>query len=124
MRKNNKAYGSLNEKRCQKSLEAVGYMVTKSGASLGMYDLIAIHPVKGTYCIQVKSGGWSYIKQSLRKEWLGINHPLPPYHQAIFVCWVTPKKGMKRDDTGWYYWDEWSMDGSTGCWEKGLPWEL
>lgn len=132
-RKSNKAYGTKLELKCRHTLEKVGYMVTRSTASLGVYDLIAIHPTKGTYCVQVKSGLWSSIKKALKNEWLNVNHPLPPYHQAIFVAWVTPIKGMKRKDSGWYYYMPThqvpkigSVYGQTytvrGSFVKGLPW--
>ena len=32
-----------------------GWYVTKAGASLGLWDLIAIHPVLGTQVVQVKT---------------------------------------------------------------------
>ena len=52
---NCKAKGTANEHRSRKLLEAVGYSVIRAGASLGVFDLIAVgsHDVIG---VQVKTG--------------------------------------------------------------------
>jgi Holliday junction resolvase len=51
---NTKRKGSRIELECQKLLEALGYTVTKAGASLGVFDLIAVHPTHIRF-IQVKA---------------------------------------------------------------------
>lgn len=54
---NTKAKGSRNERRSMRFLEAMGYTCTKSGASLGMWDIIGIS--KHTFAVvQVKSNEW------------------------------------------------------------------
>lgn len=45
--------GADSERRARKNLEAAGYVVVKSGGSLGCFDLIAIN-VLGIRGIQVK----------------------------------------------------------------------
>jgi len=49
-----KLKGAKQERRCKKQLEDIGYMVIKSGASLGLFDLIALGK-KQCRLIQVKS---------------------------------------------------------------------
>ena len=51
---NTKAKGSRKERAAKTILEAAGYLVTKSGASLGVFDLIALGP-QAVRCVQVKS---------------------------------------------------------------------
>jgi len=51
---NTKAKGSKQERRSMKLLESAGYSVTKSGASLGLWDLVAISRTDFVV-IQVKS---------------------------------------------------------------------
>ena len=55
MLKNAKAKGARVERKAAALLESCGYMVTKSGGSLGCFDLIAIGP-HDVRCVQVKSG--------------------------------------------------------------------
>lgn len=52
---NTKKKGSRGERRAIKILEAAGYLCTKAGASLGMFDVVALgaHDIKA---IQVKTG--------------------------------------------------------------------
>jgi len=54
MLKNPKAKGNRQERKAQKSLEKVGYYCIKAGASLGVFDLIALGK-KEARLIQVKS---------------------------------------------------------------------
>jgi len=54
MVKNTKAKGSRNELKSKALLESVGFDVTKSGGSLGTWDLIALGPIGG-FVVQVKS---------------------------------------------------------------------
>jgi Holliday junction resolvase len=51
---NAKAKGTRNERRSMRLLEAAGYYVTRSGASLGAWDLIAVSS-KDVALIQVKT---------------------------------------------------------------------
>lgn len=51
-----KEKGAARERMVKAQLEARGWMVTKSSASLGLFDLICIHPDKSqALLIQVKS---------------------------------------------------------------------
>jgi Holliday junction resolvase len=52
---NGKAKGSRAERRCMALLEANGFVCTRAGASLGLFDVIAIG-ARGVRCIQVKAG--------------------------------------------------------------------
>ena len=51
---NAKAKGSKQERKARKVLEADGYLVTKAGGSLGLFDLVAENR-QGVRHIQVKS---------------------------------------------------------------------
>ena len=51
---NSSAKGARQERRAMKSLEQQGYQCTKAGASLGVFDIVAIHPTH-VRLIQVKS---------------------------------------------------------------------
>ena len=55
MLKNAKRKGARAERRCVKLLEAAGYLCTKAGGSLGLFDVVAIGGVD-VRCIQVKAG--------------------------------------------------------------------
>jgi len=52
---NGKAKGSRAERKCIRLLEANGYCCCKAGASLGLFDVIAIGATD-VKCVQVKSG--------------------------------------------------------------------
>lgn len=54
---NCKAKGSRNERRSIQLLEAAGYRCTKSGASLGAWDIIGIGSTDIVLC-QVKTRDW------------------------------------------------------------------
>ena len=54
---NAKAKGSRNERRSMRLLEASGYVCTKAGGSLGVWDIIAIGPTD-LVLVQVKSNAW------------------------------------------------------------------
>lgn len=60
-----KAKGSRGERKCIRILEAGGYLCTKSGGSLGVFDVIAIGP-NTVRCIQCKCG--SARLSSLERE--------------------------------------------------------
>lgn len=91
---NNKAAGTRKELELIKLLEADGYKCTRSGASLGRYDVVALrrnddHP--HSLWIQVKYGTKKYIARCVR-EWL--QESMPPYHHEVLYCYI-------RND-GWY----------------------
>ena len=50
-----KAKGSRAERKAIKVLEADGYVCTKAGGSLGVFDVIALGP-NAVRCLQVKAG--------------------------------------------------------------------
>jgi Holliday junction resolvase len=52
-----KAKGARNERRSIALLESAGYRCTRSGASLGAWDVIGIGPTDVILC-QVKTGQW------------------------------------------------------------------
>jgi Holliday junction resolvase len=52
---NTKAKGSRAERRAMKILEAAGYICTRAGVSLGLFDVIAIGPTD-VRLVQVKAG--------------------------------------------------------------------
>lgn len=54
---NNKRKGSRLERKTIAMLRAAGYLCTRSAASLGVFDVIAINPL-GLRCIQVKANHW------------------------------------------------------------------
>ncbi len=58
MIKNAKAKGSRSERKVRDDFEARGWWVIKAGGSLGMWDLVCLHPDHGANLIQVKSNGW------------------------------------------------------------------
>jgi Holliday junction resolvase-like predicted endonuclease len=50
-----KAKGSRAERKAIKLLEAAGFVCTKAGGSLGVFDVIALGP-NAVRCVQVKAG--------------------------------------------------------------------
>lgn len=91
---NRKASGTRKERELMKLLEGEGFECTRSGASLGRYDVVALkrkedHP--HSLWIQVKYGTEEYIKRCVR-EWL--QDSMPPYHHEVLFCCI-------RND-GWY----------------------
>ena len=55
--KNRKAKGTRNEHRSMAILEAAGYRCFRSGASLGVWDIVGISPY-GVCLVQVKTRDW------------------------------------------------------------------
>ena len=91
---NRKASGTRKELELIKLLEVDGFECTRSGASLGRYDVVALkrdedHP--HSLWIQVKYGAKKYIDRCVR-EWL--QDSMPPYHHEVLYCYI-------RND-GWY----------------------
>lgn len=63
MVKNCKAKGSRNERKARDLLYEWGaHAVVKAGASLGVFDLLAIFPGE-LVCVQVKSNRWAGSKE-------------------------------------------------------------
>lgn len=52
---NCKAKGTRNERRAKAKLEAAGWFVVRAAGSLGLWDLVALHPDHGVTLIQVKT---------------------------------------------------------------------
>jgi hypothetical protein len=79
---NCKRKGTRNEHRSAEILEAAGYRVTRSGASLGAWDLVGISATGFIVC-QVKSTAWP---GSVEMEILTL-FPVPPNCQKIVHRW-------------------------------------
>ena len=79
---NCKRKGTRLEHKTIAMLKAAGYVCTRSAASMGVFDIIAINPL-GLRCIQVKANSWPRPdeRESLRNasQWL------PP--NATIECW-------------------------------------
>ena len=72
--------GARAERRAKRDLERAGYVVTKAGASLGVFDLLAFNAT-GIRGIQVKrdqTGGRTYplAVERMREEMAAL--PMPP----------------------------------------------
>lgn len=63
---NGKAKGSRAERKAIRLLEASGYVCTKAGGSLGLFDVIAIGAAD-VRCCQVKSGS-KYCSHTEREQ--------------------------------------------------------
>lgn len=50
--------GRRTEYKVRDCLEAAGWYVVKAGGSLGIWDLVCLHPDFGVKLIQVKSNRW------------------------------------------------------------------
>jgi len=102
---NHSRKGAEGERLAKKQLEAAGYVVTKSGGSLGAVDLIAIGTL-GVRCIQVKV---STDRRQLQKANLEAIretlYPLPrPQAGGVsYEIWVRYKK---TNDRKWYWYRE------------------
>jgi Holliday junction resolvase len=79
---NTKAKGSKNERRTIKLYEALGYRCTKSGASLGTWDIVAIG-TSDTCVIQVKSNEWPRTPEMEEMR----EFVVPPGYKKIIVRW-------------------------------------
>lgn len=87
MIKDKKAKGARNERRSMALLQAAGYAVTKSGGSLGCWDLVGIS--KSGFCVcQTKTGAWpgTVEMETLR------NFQVPPNCQRIVHRWMPRKR--------------------------------
>lgn len=79
---NYKAKGSRNERRSRDLFKAQGYEVMKAGASLGVFDLIAVGP-SDIILAQVKTNSWPSKQEMTRIEEL----PCPPNCKKIVHRW-------------------------------------
>lgn len=79
---NAKAKGTRNEHRSARLLEAAGYAVTRSGASLGAWDLIGIGSTDVVLC-QVKTRDWP---GAVEMETLRL-FPVPPNCRRLVHRW-------------------------------------
>ena len=71
---NTKSKGNRNERKARVILERAGYICTKSGGSLGVFDIIAECPL-GVRHIQVKS---NRIPDPVeREDMMSMRHRLP-----------------------------------------------
>jgi hypothetical protein len=79
---NTKAKGTRNEHRSMALLEAAGYRCTRSGASLGVFDVVGVSHT-AVVLVQVKSRDWpgSGEMESLR------DFPCPPNCQKLIHRW-------------------------------------
>lgn len=89
-----KQYGTRKEREYANLLRSEGYVVERSGGSLGPFDLIAIKLNESPHSlwVQVKAGKRSYVR-SAWKKWEYPN--LPPCHIVRFAYWV-------REERCWY----------------------
>ena len=91
--KNSKAKGSKNELRCATHLEERGWLWTKSGGSLGAFDIWAIHPERETIkLVQVKSNHPPCPAE--RVEMLSV--PLPIFAEVEIWVYIDGKPNLPR----------------------------
>ncbi len=81
---NCKAKGTRAERRAIGILEAAGYVCTKAGGSLGLFDVIGIGPID-VRCIQVKAGG-EYLSGIEREQITALTMPA----NVTRECWRFP----------------------------------
>jgi len=79
---NSKAKGSRNERRSMAILEAAGYQCTRSGASLGTFDIVGIGS-RDVVLVQVKTRDWPGIEEM---EAIRL-FPVPPNARRIVHRW-------------------------------------
>ena len=72
--KNAKAKGSKNEHKAMRLLEASGYYCTRAGASLGIFDIVAIGK-QGVRLVQVKS---NRTASPIEREQITLFDNVPP----------------------------------------------
>lgn len=70
---NAKAKGTRAEHRAMRILEAAGYVCTRAGASLGLFDVIAVGPAD-VRLVQVKAGT-KYLSGVEREQILALAVP-------------------------------------------------
>lgn len=85
-RLNTKRKGTRAERRAIRLLEAAGYLCTKAGGSLGLFDVIAIGAVD-VKAVQVKSGG-EYLSAIEREQIAALVVPANVSRE----CWRFPDR--------------------------------
>jgi hypothetical protein len=80
--RNAKAKGARSERKSREHLEAEGYRVTRSGGSLGAWDLIAISP-SAVLLVQCKSNRPPGRAERLRLA----AFPCPPGVSKVIHLW-------------------------------------
>lgn len=79
---NTKAKGAKNERRSMALLEASGFRCTKSGASLGCFDVVGIS-LSGVVLVQCKSNRWpDHVELEAIREF-----PCPPNAVKLIHRW-------------------------------------
>jgi hypothetical protein len=79
---NGKRKGTRNEHRSIALLEAAGYRCTRSGASLGVWDIIGVSGA-GVVLVQVKTRDWpGKVESDLLRSF-----PVPPNCQKLIHRW-------------------------------------
>lgn len=80
---NRKAKGTRNERRAKAKLEAESWLVVRAAGSLGLFDLVALHPDYGVKLIQVKTN-----RRPRGKELTPLRAFLcSPWRKEIWVYW-------------------------------------
>jgi Holliday junction resolvase len=80
---NAKRKGGRQERKARKVLESAGYLVTKAGGSLGLFDLVAENR-QGVRHIQVKSNRLPSPVE--REDMLSVKNQLP--ENSTIEIWV------------------------------------
>jgi hypothetical protein len=83
---NTKAKGTRAEHRAMRILEAAGYVCTRAGASLGLFDVIAIGP-SDVRLLQVKAGT-KYLSGEEREQIVALAVPANVSRE----CWRFPDR--------------------------------
>jgi len=83
---NGKAKGTRAEHRAMRILEAAGYVCTRAGASLGLFDVIAVGPAD-VRLVQVKAGS-KYLSAIEREQIVGLAVPANVSRE----CWRFPDR--------------------------------
>lgn len=79
---NRKRKGSRLEHKTIAQLTAAGYVCIRSAASMGPFDIVALHPL-GIRCIQIKANDWP--RPDEREGLRAAARQLPP--NAQIECW-------------------------------------
>ena len=90
---NTNSKGARSEREYKAMLEAEGFQVTRSGGSLGQWDLIALGSC--VLLVQVKSGAKKYCMAAYRKWDVPKTLPLGVFWQFA----------MKINRKGWFVYD-------------------
>jgi len=83
---NAKRKGTRAEHRAIRILEAAGYICTRAGGSLGLFDVIAVGP-QDVRLIQVKAGT-KYLSGTERAQLTGLSVPA----NVTRECWRFPDR--------------------------------